>query len=124
MLVIRGAQFAAFQQNAVSRFAAEAAEHLLKHFPGPSAALGDESAVLAFVERGIEKAAKVGVQTKGAVTILLELWVQFGENFQRSPLREFATNILAHPVLPGQAKADLIRERHQELTGGCVMVTY
>ena len=124
MLTIRKAQFAVFHQFAIDAFAADAVKHLLTHFPGPSAALGSEAEVRSFVQRGIERGREFGVETGGAVTVLLELWIQFGENFERSPLREFAKNILAHPLLPGDAKADMIRDRHHELTGGCVMVAW
>jgi hypothetical protein len=124
MITIRDTQVAAFRQSAIDAYALDAAKHLLTNFPGPSAALGGETGVRAFVQRGIERGRQSGVETEGAVTVLLELWIQFGENFERSPLREFTKNILAHPTLPGDAKADLIRGRHEELTGGCVVVPY
>jgi hypothetical protein len=124
MLTIRAAQIAALAQSATDRFTANASEYLTVHFPGAAAKLGGLPGVWMFVQRGIHKARGFGVVTEGAVTVLLELWIQFGEDFERSPLRAFARNILANPDLPGSAKAELIRDRHQEMTGGCVMVPY
>ena len=124
MLIIRDSQAASLGEAAADRYANDAVNHLLLHFPQPSAALGGAAAVRAFVLRGIQRAAQFGVDTRGAVTVLLELWIQFGENFERSPLRVWTGNILAHPTLPGAAKAEAIRDRHAELTGGCVVVSY
>ena len=124
MLTIRDSQFTAFRQAAADAFAEKALKHLLLHYPEPSAALGGAGEVRAFVLRGIQRAAQSGVDTDGAVTALLELWIQFGEHFERSPLRAWAANILSHPTLPGTVKAEVIRDRHIELTGGCVLVSY
>lgn len=124
MLTLRETQLSAFRQSAIEGFAADAVNHLLTHFPAPSAVLGGEPAVRQLVQRGIARGSHFGLDTTGALLVMLELWIQFGENFERSPLREFTGNILAHPQLPGEAKAGLIRDRHHELTGGCVVVSY
>ena len=124
MLIIRDAQIAALGRSAADRFTVSVCEYLTVHFPGPAARLAGLPGMQAFVRRGIQKASGFGVATEGAVTVLLELWIQFGEDFERSPLRAFARNILANPDLPGTAKAELIRDRHQEISGGCVMVPY
>jgi hypothetical protein len=76
------------------------------------------------VERGVDKASTLNVNTAAAITALLELWLQFGSNFERSPARTWTMNILSHPELPGVTKVDVIRDRHLQLTGGCVMVVY
>jgi len=56
--------------------------------------------------------------------ILAELMLQFGEDLKRSPLREWAINILNTPDLPGQLKAETIRDKHDRLTGGRIVMRY
>jgi hypothetical protein len=124
MLTIRDKQLEAFDQAATERFVATAHDHLLAHYPGPSAAIGGSPHVLALVRRGILKARSYRIESRGAVLALLELWIQFGENFERSPLRRWTSNFLAHPLLPGETKVALIRDRHAELTGGAILVAY
>jgi hypothetical protein len=125
VLRIREAQFHAFQQVSLDRFIDNTVNHLLEHFPDPCAsALGGRTEVRAFVMRGLGRASAVNVNTPAAVTALLELWLQFGEDFERSPIRVWTMNMLSHPELPGATKVDVVRDRHLELTGGCVMVVY
>jgi hypothetical protein len=125
VLQIRTAQVHAFREVFAARFIDDAVTHLLYHFPDPCAsALGGPNEVRAFVTRAVNKASSLNVNTATAVTALLELWLQFGEDFQRSPIRTWTMNMLAHPDLPGAVKVDVIRDRHMELTGGCVMVVY
>ena len=125
MLQIRQTQLEAFRTTLRERFIERTVSHLLEHFPDPCAsAFAGRNDVVAFVTRGTDKAARLNVITPAAVTALLELWLQFGEDFERSPIRVWTLNMLSHPELPGTAKVDVIRDRHQELTGGCVMVVY
>ncbi len=125
MLQIRRTQIHILQENLLDRFIDDTVNHLLTHFPDPCAsAFTGRDAVRAFVSRGMDKASSWNVNSAEAVMALLELWLQFGENFERSPLRLWTMNILAHPELPGVAKVDVIRDRHLQLTGGCVMVKY
>ncbi len=124
MLTIRSTQIQELDRDAAERFVAVAEEHLLRHYPGPSERLGGPEAVQAFVRRGIERARQNRVETRGAVVVLLELWIQFGEQFERSPIRQWTANFLSHPELPGEIKAEVIRDRHRELTGGCVLMVF
>ena len=80
--------------------------------------------MFAFVERTIAKAHGFGIDSMGAVSTLAELMIQFGEDFERSPIREWTGNILMHPELPGYSKAEAIRERHTEATQGRVIIRY
>src|SRR5438093_4574471 len=118
MLVIRNAQIAAFRQGAIDRFTADLVKHLLEHFPRPSAAVGGESEVGVFVRRAIERAATYGIETTGSMTVFAELLLQYGENFERSPLRPWIMKMLSNPALPGDAKIEAIRDRMDEQTGG------
>jgi hypothetical protein len=125
MLQIRTAQLHALQEDLLNRYIERTVDHLLKHFPDCCASAFDERhQVRTFVERGVDKASTLNVNTAAAITALLELWLQFGSNFERSPARTWTMNILSHPELPGVTKVDVIRDRHLQLTGGCVMVVY
>ena len=124
MLVIREKQLEAFRSAANERCAEVIAAHLRQHYPTPCAALGDEEQVRAFVQRGMTRGAKHGIETRGGLTLYLELLVQFGENLECSPLRPWSKNILENPDLPGDVKAGVLRDRHLEITQGRVLVTF
>jgi hypothetical protein len=124
MLVIRNAQLAIFRNRALHAFAQELAAHLLEHYPSPCAALGGEPALSGFIERTIKRANEYGITNQGSVKVFAELLIQFGEQFQRSPIREWTNNILAHPDLPGSAKVSALRARHDEATGGRIMIRF
>lgn len=124
MLVIRHAQLAVFGNRALRAFEQELAAHLLEHYPSPCAALGGEAAVHAFVDRTIQRASEYGITHQGGVKVLAELLLQFGEQFERSPIREWTLNVLAHPDLPGSAKVTALRTRHDEATQGRVLIRF
>ena len=114
----------AFRKDSARAFAERLTAHLLTHYPSSSAALGGRNEVSAFVDRIIGKANGFGINSKGAVSTIAELAIQFGEDFERSPIREWTHNILAHPELPGSSKAEAIRDRHTEATQGRVIIRY
>jgi hypothetical protein len=123
VLQIRTAQLKALAEDRRKLYIEQTTDHLLKHFSDCcKAAFEGGQQVRAFVASGVDKASILNVNTPTATTALLELWLQFGSNFERSPARTWTMNILSHPELPGAAKIDAIRERHLKLTGGCVMV--
>lgn len=124
MLVIREDQLAAFRLAAKERFVDDTAAHLRQHYPAPCAALGPEAQVRAFVRRGMTSAAKHGIEGWGGQTLYLELLVQFGEHLERSPLRQWSKNILENPDLPGDAKAEVLRDRHLAATQGRVLISF
>jgi hypothetical protein len=124
MLVIRDAQLAALRQLAIDRFAADLVKHLLRHFPAPSARVGGEPEVREFVRKAIERAARYGIETTGSITVFAELLLQYGENFERSPLRSWIAKMLSNQALPGDAKIEAIRDRINEQTGGRTIVPF
>jgi hypothetical protein len=124
MLRIREGQMAAFASAAVRQFADDLQEFLKFHFPQPCRALGGDVEVTAFVQRAIRESQSVGVDSANGVQALATVWLQFGFRFERSPLREWARNILAHPSLPGEAKARSIFERHEAETQGSILIVF
>ena len=124
MLVIRPQQSHTFRHSRAEQFARELAARLRSKYPSQTASLGDESALDGFVSRTLDRLTRFGVDTRGGVTVLAELMLQFGEEFERSGLREWTMTILQHPTLPGALKAQVIHERYQELTGGRGVIKY
>jgi hypothetical protein len=118
MLVIRHAQMETFRQAAQDTFAAALIVHLKASLPGPAVSLDGHADWNAFARRAIAAGARYGIHSGSGLTTLAELMLQFGENFERSPLREWTAEILAQPRLPGQIKAAALRERYEALTGG------
>lgn len=112
------------RRAARARLADTISSYLRQHYPDACAALGDEGRLRAFVVRGLDRGHEHGIDTAGAAMVYLELLVQFGEDFQRSPLQPWARNILAHPDLPGPVKAEALRDRHFDETRGRVLVAF
>src|SRR5437868_3600457 len=114
----------AFERRAIDEFVEYASRHLWTYYPGGCAFVGGSAEVTAFVRRTVERGKGYGIESRGAVLAFAELLLQFGENFERSPIREWTMNMLAHPVLPGSAKVEGILERHLERTQGRVIIPF
>jgi hypothetical protein len=118
MLTIRDAQMHVFGQTRREKFAATLIAHLKSLLPVAPAALDTEAHWRAFVARATAAGAGYGMTSPYAIAVLAELMLQFGEQFERSPIREWTDTVLAQPGLPGEIKAASLRERYENLTGG------
>jgi hypothetical protein len=58
------------------------------------------------------------------MAVLIELMIQFGEDFQHSRDRQWSSEILAHPTLPAALKLTLMYTRMTELSQGRVIVPF
>ena len=56
--------------------------------------------------------------------MLLQLVVAFGRNFELSPDRGWALEMLAHPTLPPSLKTGMLRERMMNRSQGRVVVRF
>jgi len=117
MVVIRKEQMAAFRMEARKRFAERMRIYIAEEYPAVHEYLGDEG-TKQLIQKGIETAARYGIDDNGPTAALIELMVQFGEQLEGSPERAWAERILADPELPGVIKLTVIRDRFEELTGG------
>jgi hypothetical protein len=124
MLTIREAQMVVFRREALERFFDRLVQHLICELPGPSAAAGSEAGVRAVARAAIERAAQHGIESAGSVTVLAELLLQYGVDFQRSTLRAWIRKMLSNPDLSGDMKVQAIRDRLDEETGGRTLVAY
>ena len=59
-----------------------------------------------------------GITKEAAVIGVIELMVQSGWQFELSPERNWAWELMAQPSLPGEAKVQIIAECFYELTQG------
>ncbi|MBA3550457.1 MAG: hypothetical protein H0T76_28615 [Nannocystis sp.] len=121
MLIIRDAQMGIFQRNARREFEDRLIAVVAIDYPTRYEAL-QEPGTRELVGRAIDLGATCGVVTKGGVTALAGLMIQYGEAFERSPDRAWAQGILTHPTLPEQLKMDMLLQRMAGRTQGRVVV--
>lgn len=122
MLIIRNCQLDIFRDQAIDLFVARMVVRIAEQYPARFAQLG-ESGVRNLVGSTIDHGRELGIVTSGAVTVLIDLVVQFGEGLAMSPDRAWAMKLLAHPSLPDYIKVDIVRERLTASSGGRVLMT-
>lgn len=123
MLFIREAQIAALGSRRIQKFGDELVDYLSAEYPIHCSRL-DKTQIRAFVERSITAGAQLGVDTEGAIAVLTELRLVYGEDLERAPDREWARNILAHKQLPGHIKVEAVQTRLSEKTAGRVLIPF
>ena len=123
MLVIRRDQLTVFADRARQRFENELVQTIAAELEPKFALLG-EAEVRRLIGVAIEHGAALGIVSQGAVAILVELMMQFGENFELSPERQWAQNMLAHPTLPDHVRMDAIRGRLTAQMQGRVLMPW
>ena len=121
MLTIRATQLSILGRNSRREFEDRMVAHISTGYPRHYARLGEEGA-RRLVRDAIETGEARGIDTVGAVSVLIELMVEFGERFERAPDRGWAAEILENPALPGQLKVRLIRDRFEARTQGRTVV--
>jgi hypothetical protein len=117
MLTIRNDQFGVFSGDLQSQFVNRLLPHLAADYPSWYQERQDPGA-REFVERVIENGMKHKIRSQSAVSTLVDLMIEFGEKFEKSPDRQWAMNLLAHPSLPDGIKTSLLAERLRVRTGG------
>lgn len=121
MLVIRDAQLRVFQQDAIAQFEGVMLERIRITFPSQYERLG-ETGAREFIRRAIGSGARYQVTTRGAVGVLIELMLQYGEQFENSPDPSWAWKVFTHGALPAHLKVDSIRDRFDPLLQGRTIV--
>ena len=123
MLTIREAQLEAFRAESSRTFRLRLIAHVRENYPEVYAEWND-AGTASFIDRLVSKARTNRVDAEGAVIILLELMLEYGEEFQRSPEREWARNLLAHRSLPAHIKMEAIRDRFADRADGRRLVAF
>lgn len=121
MLIIRREQMTAFRANAERRFIERMRAYIAAEHPARHQALGDLG-TRRLIEKGIDAAARHGIDTEGATGVLIELMLEFGERFERTPDRAWAERMLGRRDVPGQVRVSAVRERFSASTGGRPLV--
>lgn len=117
MLTIRNDQIRILSSLNRAQFVDRVLPHLAVDYPSWYE-VRQQTGAREFVEKVIETGEKRNVRSQGSVSTLVDLMVEFGENFENSPDREWAVRLLAHPSLPDQIKVPMLAERLRALTGG------
>ncbi len=123
MLTIRSAQLQALERDARERYVDRMVDSVAKDYPRQFEAMG-ATGTRDLVVHAIEKGRKNHVETEGGVAVLLQLMIEFGEDFENSPDKAWADEVLAHPKLPAQLKARLMRERMRARSHGRVVARF
>lgn len=123
MLTLRTEQLQIFEHGALACWVERMVGALAHDYPRQFHALGPDGA-RDLVHRALAKGRANHVVTQGGVAVLLELMVQFGEDFQHSPDKAWADDMLAHPSLPAQLKLSLMREHMTRLSRGRVVLPF
>jgi hypothetical protein len=101
----------------VEQFVERMAHHIAVEFPRHYEEMG-EAGTREFISEAIKKGRRHQVAAQGAVAVLIELMLDFGRDFERSPERAWAKTMLDHPTLPDAVKMGAIRDRMMARTGG------
>ena len=114
MLTVRASQMEVFEDIRRRDFEEALLRRVVLKYPAEYAHLS-ESGLRDLVGRSIARAVRYGLVKEVHIARFVELTVEFGENFERSPENSVAAdNILEHPILPGSAKLQGV---HDLLTG-------
>jgi hypothetical protein len=118
MIAIREAQVHALMTGLNGALVPELCAHLMEALPSICHAMGGRRALAAFVDNNLERAVRWDLQSPAAIAMLFELFLQFGAELERSPIRAWCTTILEHTAMDGDSKVETIWERHHALTEG------
>ena len=117
MLRIRREQIATLGAPNRAEFIERVLPYLSDGYPAWFAALGPEGAQL-FVERSLDAGITYRIEGRHAVITFIELRIEFGESFERSPDQAWAQKIVSHATLPDALKVNILSERLRALTAG------
>jgi hypothetical protein len=117
MLKIRDEQMAAFEGDARKRFVERLVARIEANFPEKYGKMGPDG-TQKYVEDAIKKAETYQIRTQSAVIMLIELMLNFGDNFELSPDRQWAQNMMKHPTLTDDVKLTAMRDRMTARSGG------
>lgn len=116
MLVIRKEQIAAFRVAANERFVERMKRHIAAEHPYHYKRLGEAGAE-AVIRKGIADGERYHLGEHDVVGILIELMVELGDGFQRTPDRAWIISILELGDVPGEVKIMAICRRIEATLG-------
>jgi hypothetical protein len=120
-LLIRNEQMAVFSDFYKQSFEDRMAANIMRDHPERFHETGRAKQLIA---RAIETGRRYGIETEGGVAVLIQLMICFGENFELSPDRQWAFDMLAHPVAPAVLRISLVRDRMLSRSQGRVVTQF
>jgi hypothetical protein len=120
-LLIRNEQMAIFSDFYKQSFEDRMAANIMRDHPER---FRETSQAKQLIARAIETGRQYGIETEGGVAVLIQLMICFGENFELSPDRKWAFDMLAHPVAPAVLRISLIRDRMMSRSQGRVVTPF
>jgi hypothetical protein len=94
---------------------------ILAEYPDHHGLLGEEG-TKKLISKGMADGELYQLGGDDAVGILIELMVEFGDNFQRTPDRPWIAGMLGQLDVPGEVRIMAVCKRIQTATGGRRMV--
>ncbi len=123
MLCIRSEQMATFFEYARRQFEDRMVAHLLRCFPDPVAALGEQETRKA-VQHGMERAETYGITAERDVCRYIDVMFAFGRDFDTDKELSWAAGILQdEQITDPPVKAERLFDQaqlHSEQAGGIV----
>jgi hypothetical protein len=123
LLTIRYEQQLALERDLRERYIDRMVDSVAKDYPRQFDAMGS-SGTRDLVGRAIKKGHANHVDTQGGVAVLLQLMIEFGEEFELSPDKAWADEVLAHASLPPQLRVRLMRDRMRARSHGRVVTRF
>ena len=123
MLIIRDEQIEALGRARIAGFTDQMVAYIRREYPHHQLSQAMPQ-TRAFVESAIVSARQLRISSSGALAVLIELRLLYGDNLERAPDRAWARNILAHPTLPDHIRVGTVQERLSERTGGRTLVVH
>lgn len=74
------------------------------------------------VATAMDAGKRNGIETQRALTLLIVLMADYGEQFELSPDAAWGRDMLSHPTLPGDLKLRMISKRFDSRTQGRTIV--
>jgi len=94
---------------------------ILAEYPDHHGLLGDEG-TKKIILKGIADGERYQLGGEDTVGILIELMIEFGDSFQRTPDRPWIASMLSQADVPGEVRIMAVCKRIQAATGGRRMV--
>jgi hypothetical protein len=117
MLTIRPGQLEEFGEIRKRGFSDALLGSIAEKYPAEYAHLS-EAGTRELMERLIASALRLGLEREGHIALFVELSIEYGERFQRSPQAKRVQRLLDHPTLPGAAKLQGVQSILTEAAGG------
>jgi hypothetical protein len=117
MLTIRKEQLRFFSRESDEKFIGKMVDYVRSEFPLQFQELGVDG-TRSLIEKVMALGLQHRIESPGAMAVLLQLSLMFGEKFEHSHEAAWANQMLATHSVPDTARMDMIRARLTSVTQG------